>query len=131
VLISENVVHETIDGETVVINLTTGAYFSLEGAAAVTWERLIRGDAPERVAGELAAETGAAEPAVARAVISLHQDLYAAGLLQTAPAAAPPPADEVFHMPSLQRYDDMREHLLVDPIHAVERGIGWPAPPAA
>ena len=32
--------HETMDGETILIHLETGAYYSLDGAGADTWELL-------------------------------------------------------------------------------------------
>ena len=33
-----HVIHETIDGEVIVINLATGTYYSLKGSAAELWQ---------------------------------------------------------------------------------------------
>ena len=40
---SENVVHETIEGEVIVIDLSSGSYFSLSGSAPEVWEMLAGG----------------------------------------------------------------------------------------
>ena len=40
---SPNVIHETIDGEVVLINLETGSYYSIDHVGAVVWDYLERG----------------------------------------------------------------------------------------
>jgi Coenzyme PQQ synthesis protein D (PqqD) len=144
------VVHETIDDETVVIDLATGSYFSLEGPAALAWEGLASGEDVAATAARIADHETADANAVLAAVLGLHSDLHAAGLLRRPPVDRPgstagspestsgtpesttdplaSPGRTSFSMPAIRRYDDMREHLLVDPIHEVERAEGWPAP---
>ena len=43
-MLGDQIVHETIDGETVVINLDSGSYYSLEGSGADLWSRLLAGE---------------------------------------------------------------------------------------
>ena len=42
-----HVVHETIDGETMLIHLGTGTYYSLDGAGAEIWQLLAAGASRE------------------------------------------------------------------------------------
>jgi coenzyme PQQ synthesis protein D (PqqD) len=126
--LAANIVHETIDNETVIINLETGSYFSLEGPSAVAWQSLVEGEDVARTTDRIADDAGVDRTAVRAALLRLHEDLYAAGILREAPAAATTTDGEMFTLPPMRRYDDMREHLLVDPIHEVERSEGWPAP---
>ncbi|MGA2009561.1 MAG: hypothetical protein ABSH51_03350 [Solirubrobacteraceae bacterium] len=134
-LLADQLVYETIDGETVVIDLATGSYYSLEGAAAVAWQGLVAADDVAVTAARIAQDNGATTAAVLPALSDLYGELHAMGLLRSAPVcpagdAGPPSANGAagFSIPPVQRYDDMREHLLVDPIHQVERGEGWPTP---
>jgi hypothetical protein len=134
---SPAVVHETIDGEAVIINLESGAYFSAEGASAIAWQRIAGGaSAADLVAviGERY-EGGAAE--IGTAVAQFIEQLSKEGLIRPAepadgaPAAAapapPPAAKPAFKELSLRIFTDLQELLLLDPIHDVDE-VGWPAP---
>ena len=46
--INPQVIHETIDGETIIIDLTTGIYFSLQGTAPAIWNGIAVGGATSR-----------------------------------------------------------------------------------
>ena len=48
------IVHETLDGEVVIINLKTGTYYSLQGPGAAVWEALVAGATPPALASRLA-----------------------------------------------------------------------------
>jgi hypothetical protein len=133
---SPAVVHETIDGEAVIINLESGAYFSAEGASAIAWQRIAGGAS----AADLIAvideryEGGAAEigTAVDHFIAQLSQEglIRPAEPAEGAPAAtpAPPPAAKpAFKELSLRIFTDLQELLLLDPIHDVDE-VGWPAP---
>lgn len=115
--------HELIDGEVVVIQFDTGNYYSLAGAAADLWQRLL---SPATTADLLALFTDA--PAEAAADIEAFvNELLAEGLLRPAqPAAAPSPAAPLgYAKPELNKYTDMQQLLLADPLHEVEEA-GWP-----
>src|SRR2546430_11899882 len=51
---AQRVVHETIDGETILIHLKTGAYFSLSGCGPEIWSLLVDGWSEEAASEELA-----------------------------------------------------------------------------
>ena len=134
---SPNVIHDTIDGEVVAINLDTGTYYSLRGSAAAIWSALQCHPVPEAVVTELAA-LYAAEPAILEtAVARLLSELGDEGLLvasddeppfqaSPAPAGATPPADHApFDEPVLEKFEDMQDLILLDPIFQVD-DAGWP-----
>lgn len=133
---SPGVIHETIDDEVVIINLDKGHYYSLDGCGARIWSALIAGEPVERVCGGFAGD--AAE--IDAGVRALAAELEREELIVAADGAAAPgaPVDAAVAEPplayaavQLQRYSDMEELLLLDPIHEVDQQ-GWPHPdPAA
>jgi hypothetical protein len=125
--IAPDVVHETIDGEAILINLATGTYFNLEGAGAEIWALLVTGTPIADAADRLAVAHGA-DPAVVHAEVArLAAELHAHGILTAPPDPVPQSAGALgtFAPPVLGVFTDMEEFLLVDPIHEVE-AAGWP-----
>ncbi len=72
------VIHETIDGETIIIDLATGTYFSLRGSAPAIWNVLVQGASAERVVEELRsryeAEPGEIEDAAGDFLAQLERE---------------------------------------------------------
>jgi hypothetical protein len=137
-----NVVHETIDGETILIHLGTGTYYSLDGVAAELWGLLLAGVSDGELGARLQArydvEPGLAERSAAafvrellqeELVVELREGLAAEATAELAPGEEPgekPAAGGVFAPPVLHKYTDMQEFMLVDPIHDVDAEAGWP-----
>lgn len=136
------VVHETIDRETILIDLERGTYFSLEGTGSEMWSMLTAGMSMATTAAALrdryVAEPDSAECALTRIVAELVSE----GLLRAVPEGRPHepgtgapapagPAPEPFVEPVLRRYTDMEYFLLLDPIHEVDEDTGWPQPTRA
>jgi hypothetical protein len=127
------VVYETIDGETILIHLGTGTYYSLDGAGSEAWEMVARGSTREAL---LAAgrERYAGDPlAVEMGLSGLIEELLREELLvelESLPGRATdrrlPSGQVPFAVPVLQAYTDMQEFMLVDPIHDVDGVAGWP-----
>ena len=141
-----HVVADEVDGEVIAIHLGNGAYFSFRGSASLIWQRLLAGDASadelvERLRASYAGERGEIADAVGRFLALLAAE----GLIVTAePAiiaglavavvdaaslhrpAAPRAGEErdsaraPFVAPTLEKFTDMEQFLLVDPIHEVE-----------
>ncbi len=129
-----HVVHETIDGETILIHLGTGTYYSLDGVGAEIWGLAIAGVSDSDLATRIETRYEAESGIVAQSVGSLVEELLQEGLLAYAPAGAVSvaqpgeeqrPASE-FVAPVLHKYTDMQEFMLVDPIHDVDAEAGWP-----
>lgn len=125
------VIHEEVDGEVIVIQLEDGNYYSLSGLGADAWPLLVNGMSPAEAAKTLTADHGAAtdqlRTLVARLVSERLLEPVAGGEeSDRTPAAdhdAPKPA---FDPPRLEKYSDMQDYLLIDPIHEVDEP-GWPA----
>jgi hypothetical protein len=126
-------VYETIDGETILIHLGTGTYYSLDGAGSEAWEFLAPGATRESL---LAAgrERYQGDPLeIEMGLAGLVDELLREELLVELDAAvevetqARLPAGQVpFTVPVLQAYTDMQEFMLVDPLHEVDQVAGWP-----
>src|SRR3954447_4648802 len=130
---SQKVAHETVDGETILIHLETGSYYSLTGAGAEIWA-LIGAMSRAEIARELAERHGQSESEVSSAVTELVNQLTEEGLLEPnghgqSPVAPPSQVwqEASWVPPKLERYDDMQDFLLIDPIHEVD-DAGWPSP---
>ncbi len=124
-------VHETIDGEAILIHLVTGTYYSLDGTGAEVWGALTSG-ADQDVLLAAACERYDGDPAdVGDAVSRLAEQLLGDGLLVECDPRPPEgplfPAGRVqFAPPVLHTYTDMQEFMLVDPLHEVDEAAGWP-----
>lgn len=130
-----HVINEVIDGEAVVINLATGDYYSLRGSGAFIWSAVEQlADAHEIAEALVAAgmPIADAEPAVRR----LLGQLAAEGLVvpleddprdHPSKGLVPPPA--ALDLPMLEKFTDMQDLILLDPVHEVDER-GWPNEPS-
>jgi Coenzyme PQQ synthesis protein D (PqqD) len=125
---ARRVVHETIDGEVILIQLETGFYYSLDGVGAEIWALLSEDTAPTEIANRLSERHGT-DPAAATAVVNqLLRELCDESLVVGSPpvnGTLPPGALEGIAAPELRKYTDMEDFLLVDPVHDVD-DTGWP-----
>jgi hypothetical protein len=127
-----HVVHETIDGETILIHLGTGTYYSLEGVGSEVWQLLATGRTLASVLA-LARDRYLGDPLEIELGLSgLVQELIREELLVENDVGERPddcglPAGQVeFAAPVLQAYTDMQQFMLVDPLHDVDESSGWP-----
>lgn len=129
-----DVVHETIDGETVIVNLENGVYYSLRNSAVDIWNSLEAGANAEELVSMLAGRYTAEAADIRQAVEGLLMELQEEGLVKVSSTRAPgegvtPPAPAgekaAFGPPLMEKYSDMQELLLLDPIHEVDED-GWP-----
>jgi len=126
------VVHDTIDGETVVIDMESGSCYLLEGAASIVWEQLIAGATVENLCAILAARF-VTEPAILEKDVGVFLDsLRTFNLIEPderirTAVALPKKSNEVNPFPGLaiRRFTDLQELLLIDPVHDVD-DTGWP-----
>lgn len=123
--------HETIDGETIIIDLATGTYYSLRGSAPAIWHALAEGASVETTVEHLHSLYDTVPDEIAVRVEAFLGELEAEGLiaLGTGPAAPVPATDEQerlpFEPPELEKYEDLQDIILLDPVHKVD-DRGWP-----
>ncbi len=139
-----HVVDETIDGETILIHLGTGTYYSLAGVGAEIWQLVVAGAAREQVTASIESRYDADRALVESAVTALLEELLSEELVILVEASAPNGSEAgdsasastadpgtsdggaQFTEPVLHKYTDMQEFMLVDPLHDVEVDAGWP-----
>jgi hypothetical protein len=134
--IGPEIVHETVDDEVIAIDLANGSYYSLAGSGPVVWALLGRGVSEAEIGTALAGQFEAEQAEIAAAVSALLGQLQENGLIVSeagaaadAPAAPSPDEKPSFEAPRLERYNDMKDYFLLDPIHEVDTA-GWPRPAA-
>ena len=131
---SPPVVHETVDHETIVVNLDSGSYYDLNETGGYIFGLLGAGATLPQLAQQTAARYGieqqAAENAVDELVARLvEEQLVISADAESQQAATSPqaePAPRPYVTPVINKYTDMQELLLLDPVHEVDEA-GWPS----
>jgi hypothetical protein len=134
---TSRVAADTVEGEAVIINLDTGAYYTTEGTGCDAWQLLASG----RTVGEVVASLGnryvADDGAIEHYVQGLVTTFLAEGLMHVLDPDDPPSVDDgtdalpatetrqPFDPADFISYHDMKGLLLLDPVHDVEAD-GWP-----
>jgi hypothetical protein len=131
---SPPVVHETVEGETIVVNLATGSYYDLNATGGYIFGSFEGGSSVAEVADALAtgcgADSGVVEAAVQEfAARLLEEELIVPAVNGHGAASVSFGGFEMpdqFAEPVLNKYTDMQELLLLDPVHEVSEA-GWPS----
>ena len=133
---SSDIASEVIDGEIMIMNLQNGKYYSMDGVGIEIWQQLLAQQPLESIKSGLARQYDADHHTIDVAVEELVALLVSEELISIEKSdqelvADPDDADlsdgkQEFVPPSLQIHTDMEELLLLDPIHDVDTGVGWP-----
>ncbi len=127
------VVYEAFEDETVLINLDSGNYYSFSGSGALIWDRIVSGESIASVIEYLQDRFPDATD-VALSVEDFVRELIKENLIvknssgmaeNMRQGKAEIPTLARFERPVLQKYSDMQDLLLLDPIHEVDE-MGWP-----
>jgi hypothetical protein len=131
----QRVISEVIDGEFVVVHFESGCYYSIRGTGADVCRLLSAGYALQEIISRLATHHQLSESQVGPEVRQFVARLVEEGLL--APASEDGQqhgpvelSDAPYAAPSFEKFDDMADQLLLDPIHEIGEA-GWPVRPAA
>ncbi|MBW2688663.1 MAG: PqqD family protein [Deltaproteobacteria bacterium] len=132
-----NIVHENFDDEMVVVNLETGCYYAFNLVGGMIWSCVETGcrlDALCRfLRASLAGEMDDLEQAVKRFIDELSSEelirtgVDPSGSEEHALAETEDNEKQLFVAPALEKFTDMQDLLLLDPIHEVDES-GWPHP---
>ncbi|AMN43643.1 PqqD family protein [Rhodoplanes sp. Z2-YC6860] len=132
------VVSDIIDGEAIILHRNYGDYFSTDGVGGLIWQWIGEGQSRSKILNMLDARFSASLDEIATAVDSFCADLISHKLVQEVAESdesakealvepqASPKAE--FVRPTLHVYSDIRNMMLLDPIHDVDENVGWPAP---
>ncbi len=129
---TSQVISEVVDDEAIIINSLTGAYYSLDPVGSALWANLVQGAASTESLERLVIDGFDVDAASARLdVQALIRHLLDEGLVEETDdmplevTGAGPHAKRPYGAPTLSKYTDMEELLLLDPIHEVD-AQGWP-----
>jgi hypothetical protein len=127
-----NVISETFENEIVAINFESGNYYGMAKAALEIWRLLKRGASEEAMVRHLAARYEAEPAVIAEAMDRFlarlrEQELIVETEAEEAAGGTEHPqnARKPWEPPELSVYDDMKDLLLIDPVHEVDE-TGWP-----
>jgi coenzyme PQQ synthesis protein D (PqqD) len=135
------VTHETIDGEAVIINLDSGNYYSLMDVGSFIWSLVEKGasasELQKLVLQSYQGDATQIDQGVQELLTQLQEEnlivpVDGEGAIDLAQLNQAPPSNNghekpSFNPPTLHKYSDMQELLLLDPIHDVDEA-GWPKP---
>lgn len=130
------VINESIDGESIMINLATGSYYSLDTVGGEVWGLVEQSYSVDDIATELGRRYAASEDDIRSAVEHLLGQLSHEQLVVEDPQAPAPPVSAgspvavalPFRRPTLEKFTDMQDLILLDPVHEVDTR-GWPHVP--
>lgn len=130
------ITHDTIEGETIILDFQSGAYFSTDKIGTDVWRLLGQGASVDQIGGTIQGRYGAEKTIIDEAVGAFLAELAREGLIvpDSSPAPDSPQPEALRHedpaafvSPTLRKYTDMQNLLLLDPVHEVGEG-GWPEP---
>lgn len=125
------VAFQEIEGEAILINFDTGCYFSANETGSVLLELAESGASTDALVQGLASRCGMAASELEAAVTAFLGEAEAEGIVVPFPAdgPAPSPSSAVgglsYDAPRLDKFDDLQDLLMLDPIHDVDQ-VGWP-----
>ena len=124
---SPDVVAEVVDGEAVIVNLRNGNYYSLDGVGAQIWALLVEQISVDQVVTTIQQNYAGDAAEMEQGIVRLVEELCGEQLLVQADdaSASSTPAGAAhasairpaFAPPALNKYTDMEDLLLVDPVH--------------
>ncbi|HUN21892.1 MAG TPA: PqqD family protein [Anaerolineales bacterium] len=128
------VAHETLDGESVIVNLESGFYYSLRNVAAVIWLWLEQSCGTTQMITTLAEHYQLTEDTIVTDFSPFIRKLTQEKLItEIAESSGAMPDTSLlpptYLRPVLEKFGDMQQLLLLDPIHEVAEE-GWPHLPA-
>jgi len=117
----DNLASTVIDGDAVLVNLTTGVYYSLDGVAGAVWQMIEEGHSLAEIAGQLPG-LYQIDPAQALADVEklaaklLNEKLVVATDVRVSPPTEPAREHlRPYLTPELNVYTDMSDLLALDP----------------
>jgi hypothetical protein len=123
-----------IDGEAIIMNLTNGAYYSMNGVGALIWEGIEQAQGGDAIVERIASRCGADRVRVRADFDRLVGELLTEGLIVETVAevvSVVPEAgsanDTAYAPPALNKYTEMADLLALDPpMPALEEISGNP-----
>jgi len=127
-----NISSEEIDGEVIIVNLINGNYYSAQDMGAYVWGKISHGESLENIQTSLCQRFMENETTIRDQLSAFFDKLESEELIvrandsyEASGTLIDVPMPEQYAGPKLNCYSDMKDLLLLDPIHEVE-DEGWP-----
>lgn len=127
------IAHQTIDGEVIAIDFVNGFYFSMRGTAAEIWLLLVAATPLDEAIARYQEDNPGPAATIDAEIRRFVSELVTANLI--APSETAPAPDDAlqsalapcrpYSLPILEKFEDMAELILLDPVHDVTE-LGWP-----
>ncbi len=129
-LFNKKILSETVNGETLIVNLEVGHYFTLQGIGSFIWQLLLHGLSVEKISALIVNQGNCDTRRVASDIDAFIAELVQEKLIR--PCAQPANAfieqidesvlggfspDGSYMKTAFQKFTDMEALLLADPIH--------------
>ena len=139
--IKKDVIYELFDNEVIMINLKNGSYYSIKDTAAEIWKKIEKSHTIDNIIESFISKYDADPKKIVESIRSYFDELVNDDLIETialqektniSQEMRTSKTNEIlekrsFEPPLLERYTDMQDLLLLDPIHDVS-DEGWPNP---
>jgi hypothetical protein len=122
---------ETLEDETIIINLENGSYYNMNKTGTIIWDKIQSNYSNLQIIEYFINNFNETYEIIEDSVIKLIEFLKNDNLILEVEYNEPVKPEygkftkENFVIPLIERYDDMQEMLLADPIHDVQEE-GWP-----
>jgi hypothetical protein len=124
------IISQTLEQETLVINLDVGSYYCLENSASIIWQLALLGLSVQDICIHLKSHWNDVSEDFEKQVGGLLHELVTEGVLTVMNSdedKIPPTSDQItelfaeakfdFSPPEFSKFTDLQELLLADPIH--------------
>ncbi len=123
-----SIIHELLDNEVIIADLDSGIYFSLRETGVQIWQLILKGFNEQRILDAFTESTASVD---ASAIQSFIHTLEKEHLIQkhddtTTNTQIEVELPSLFSPPLFEKYEEMKDLLMLDPIHEVDEQ-GWPS----
>ena len=130
-IFDSQVVYEILSSEVIVVDFRTGDYYALLHVAKQVWQLIEKRLSFDRIAKILSEHYKKEIDTISADLQLFFDQLVECGLIEAAVAAAGEAIlsssdNWEYTPPKLQKYTDIENLLLIDPIHEVSE-VGWPS----
>lgn len=122
-IVEPHIIHETINDDTVIINIKSGFYYSLSNAASSAWNLLVAGNTIEATTTTIAKLYNKSPEQITSDILDLANELDQENLIkinenqQNLSSKDLDLINSSYEKPSIKKYTDMEALLLADPVH--------------